>query len=152
MTTATTTWTCSELLRGESYKSYALIIVNQPIRQDLLEKAWKSAKIKLCADGGANRLYDVDSVKNPLRRSIRSSGPDGTYHVSTTQATSRDICARWRIGRHDIQLDHNTMGQTCGILPVGIDSARVKTKGLKWDTGKSWPERASLTGRLGNVA
>ncbi|KAK6909271.1 hypothetical protein I203_103288 [Kwoniella mangroviensis CBS 8507] len=24
--------------------------------------------------------------------------------------------------------------ETCGILPVGIDSARVKTKGLKWDT------------------
>ncbi|WWC64732.1 uncharacterized protein I303_107343 [Kwoniella dejecticola CBS 10117] len=40
-----------------------------------------------------------------------------------------------RKGRHEITIDHNTMGQTCGILPVGIDSARVKTQGLKWDFG-----------------
>jgi hypothetical protein len=29
------------------------------------------------------------------------------------------------------------MGQTCGILPVGIDSAYVKTDGLKWNLGTS---------------
>lgn len=28
------------------------------------------------------------------------------------------------------------MGQTCGILPIGVDSARVKTRGLKWDFGE----------------
>lgn len=28
------------------------------------------------------------------------------------------------------------MGQTCGILPVGIDSAYVKTEGLKWNLGE----------------
>ncbi|KAK6909270.1 hypothetical protein I203_103287 [Kwoniella mangroviensis CBS 8507] len=71
MIMTTTTWTCSELLRGESSKSYALIVVNQPIRSDLLEKAWKSAKIKLCADGGANRLYDIDSEKKRLRLDTR---------------------------------------------------------------------------------
>lgn len=27
------------------------------------------------------------------------------------------------------------MGQTCGILPVGVDTAHVKTEGLKWDVG-----------------
>lgn len=35
-----------------------------------------------------------------------------------------------------IEIDHKTMGQTCGILPVGIDSAHVKTEGLKWNLGK----------------
>jgi thiamine pyrophosphokinase len=34
-----------------------------------------------------------------------------------------------------IEIDHTTMGQTCGILPVGIDSAYVKTEGLKWNLG-----------------
>ncbi len=29
------------------------------------------------------------------------------------------------------------MGQTCGILPVGVDGAEVTTKGLKWDLGAS---------------
>lgn len=39
-------------------------------------------------------------------------------------------------GQHEIQIDHSTMGQTCGILPVGIDNAHVKTKGLQWDVGE----------------
>ncbi|WWC95019.1 thiamine pyrophosphokinase [Kwoniella sp. B9012] len=198
MTMTTTTWTCSELLRGESSKSYALIIVNQPIRQDLLEKAWKSAKVKLCADGGANRYLpdivkgDFDSIRDDVRqyytsRDVRviqdkdeystdlmkciaevpedyalvllgglSGRVDQTVHtMSLLHKLHREIYVldgesfAWLLrevssakkvkadvlqGRHDIQIDHDTMGQTCGILPVGIDSARVKTKGLKWDT------------------
>jgi len=39
-------------------------------------------------------------------------------------------------GSHIVEIDHSTMGQTCGILPVGIDSAFVKTEGLKWNLGK----------------
>lgn len=54
------TWTCEELLRGHATKKYALIIVNQPIRKDVLQRAWQAVDIKLCADGGANRLFDVD--------------------------------------------------------------------------------------------
>lgn len=57
------TWTCEELLRGHATKKYALIIVNQPIRRDLLDRAWQAVDIRLCADGGANRLFDVDHEK-----------------------------------------------------------------------------------------
>ena len=28
------------------------------------------------------------------------------------------------------------MGETCGILPVGVDQAMVRTEGLKWDLGE----------------
>jgi thiamine pyrophosphokinase len=42
-------------------------------------------------------------------------------------------------GSHVIDIDHSTMGQTCGILPVGIDSAKVLTRGLKWNLGKQIP-------------
>ncbi|WWC91849.1 uncharacterized protein L201_006796 [Kwoniella dendrophila CBS 6074] len=62
------TWTCEELLRGGSSKPYALIIVNQPIRPDLLNKVWKAASIRLCADGGANRLFDLDEAKECSER------------------------------------------------------------------------------------
>ncbi|WWC64731.1 uncharacterized protein I303_107342 [Kwoniella dejecticola CBS 10117] len=58
-----TTWKADELLRGESSKPYSLIIVNQPIRQDLLARAWRAASKRLCADGGANRLFDTDVDK-----------------------------------------------------------------------------------------
>lgn len=39
-------------------------------------------------------------------------------------------------GSHEIHIDHNTMGQTCGILPIGIDGAHVRTRGLEWNLGE----------------
>lgn len=59
-----------------------------------------------------------------------------------------------RQGKHVIEIDHSVMGQTCGILPVGIDCAYVKTDGLKWNLGKSTYDESSrqvLTSRLGDL-
>ncbi|WWD03792.1 thiamine pyrophosphokinase [Kwoniella europaea PYCC6329] len=171
MTTTTTTWTCSELLRGESSKSYALIIVNQPIRSDLLEEAWKSAKITLCADGGANRYLpdivkgDFDSIRDDVRlyytshdvRVIQDKDEYSTDLMKCIAEVPEDyalVLLGGLSGRvdqtvHTMSLLHKLhreiyvldgesfawlLRETCGILPVGIDSARVKTKGLKWDT------------------
>ena len=39
--------------------SRALIILNQPFSLPLLETLWKACSWKCCADGGANRLYDL---------------------------------------------------------------------------------------------
>ncbi|KAL1413673.1 thiamine pyrophosphokinase [Vanrija albida] len=36
-------------------------------------------------------------------------------------------------GAHLIDIDHTTMGQTCGILPIGVEDAFVRTEGLKWN-------------------
>ncbi|KAG6865721.1 hypothetical protein C0991_012367 [Blastosporella zonata] len=36
-------------------------------------------------------------------------------------------------GEHVIEIDHNLLGQTCGLLPVGIDSTILTTSGLRWD-------------------
>lgn len=36
-------------------------------------------------------------------------------------------------GAHLIDIDHATMGQTCGILPIGVEDAFVRTEGLKWN-------------------
>ena len=44
-------------------------------------------------------------------------------------------------GKHAIEIDHSTMGQTCGILPVGIAKAFVTTTGLKWNLGEPVPLR-----------
>ncbi|KAF9186670.1 hypothetical protein BGZ50_002382 [Haplosporangium sp. Z 11] len=40
---------------------FALIILNQPIRirRQLFDNVWQNAKYRFCADGGANRLYDL---------------------------------------------------------------------------------------------
>ncbi|KJA22890.1 hypothetical protein HYPSUDRAFT_138327 [Hypholoma sublateritium FD-334 SS-4] len=36
-------------------------------------------------------------------------------------------------GEHEIEIEHDIMGQTCGILPVGIDSTVLSTSGLRWN-------------------
>jgi thiamine pyrophosphokinase len=37
-----------------------LLILNQPIASlDVLAKLWKHSRYRLCADGGANRLFDL---------------------------------------------------------------------------------------------
>ncbi|CAA7267145.1 unnamed protein product [Cyclocybe aegerita] len=36
-------------------------------------------------------------------------------------------------GEHDIQIDHNILGKTCGLLPVGIESTILSTSGLRWN-------------------
>lgn len=35
-----------------------------------------------------------------------------------------------------MQVDQQLQGPTCGLLPVGCDSARITTKGLEWDIGE----------------
>jgi len=44
-----------------SSKKSALVILNQPFSLGLLWKLWKASSWKACADGGANRLYDLFS-------------------------------------------------------------------------------------------
>lgn len=47
-------------LTESSKRPHALIILNQRInRVDILKKLWAGATYRFCADGGANRLYDM---------------------------------------------------------------------------------------------
>jgi len=66
-------WSCVDLLSGTAKrKRYAMIILNQPItRKDVFLRAWdaseygwagvanQSGGLHYCADGGANRLFDI---------------------------------------------------------------------------------------------
>jgi len=36
-------------------------------------------------------------------------------------------------GEHEIEVDHGILGQTCGLLPVGIESTILSTYGLEWN-------------------
>ncbi|KAL4247211.1 Thiamine pyrophosphokinase [Abortiporus biennis] len=36
-------------------------------------------------------------------------------------------------GEHHISVDHDAFGPTCGLLPVGIDSTKLTTRGLRWN-------------------
>ncbi|GLB40198.1 putative thiamin pyrophosphokinase, vitamin B1 binding domain [Lyophyllum shimeji] len=36
-------------------------------------------------------------------------------------------------GEHVIHIDHDLLGRTCGLLPVGIDETILTTSGLRWN-------------------
>ncbi|KAF8992852.1 thiamine pyrophosphokinase [Cyathus striatus] len=192
----------------------ALIILNQPFSAALLLRVWNSTQWHCCADGGANRLYDLlsssnlekegihpeqylpslikgdlDSLRHDVREYysskgvhvIQDDGQDSTDLMKCVKALEEKEAAEqsdqydiiilggltgrldqtihtlsylhklrksrkrafavtddnvgWVLdtGEHDIQIDHDILGQTCGLLPVGIDSTNLSTKGLRWN-------------------
>ena len=57
-------WALPFLDEGDASSSsnkLALILLNQPFSLGLLWRLWKASSWKACADGGANRLYDLFS-------------------------------------------------------------------------------------------
>ena len=40
-------------------------------------------------------------------------------------------------GKHTLHMPGNLVGKTCGILPLGVESAYVTTTGLEWDLRES---------------
>lgn len=190
--------------------SRALIILNQPFSAGLLKTLWATSEWHSCADGGANRLYDVlgasgdpnllssllpDIVKgdlDSLRDDVRlyytslnvpviydsdqdstdlmkcvqvleekerltgqefeivilgglSGRLDQTVHTLSYLHKLRKTRKRvfvvtddnvgWVLneGEHLIHINHDVLGQTCGLLPVGIDSTTLTTTGLRWN-------------------
>ncbi|TYJ54037.1 thiamine pyrophosphokinase [Cryptococcus floricola] len=104
-------------IRPEVRAHYAALDV--PIKQDRSEYATDLIKC----------IEEVPEDHAIVLLGGLSGRVDQTVHtMGVLQRTEREV-----LGQHLINIDHNTMGQTCGILPVGIDSAHVITKGLKWD-------------------
>ncbi|OCB88768.1 Thiamin pyrophosphokinase [Sanghuangporus baumii] len=191
----------------------ALIILNQPFSAELLKRVWHACKWHACADGGANRLWDVlqlqtssdleisdfvpeiikgdlDSLRCDVRENfaklgvpiikdedqnstdlmkcmsaieeIESSTPslaqftiiilgglsgrfDQTIHTvsylhklrkrrkSTFVVTDENVGWCLDEGEHLIEIDANLIGPTCGLLPIGVDSTILSTRGLRWN-------------------
>ncbi|KAG6917006.1 hypothetical protein DXG01_004271 [Tephrocybe rancida] len=187
----------------------ALIILNQPFSRELFNRVWNSSAWRSCADGGANRLYDIfvgdpasracflpdvikgdlDSIREDVRSYYASLGvpvvhdedQDSTDLMKCVGAIQekecRELGAKYDIvllgglsgrldqtihtlsylhklrktrervfavtddnvgwvldvGEHVIEIDHDLLGQTCGLLPVGIDETILTTSGLRWN-------------------
>ena len=42
------------------------------------------------------------------------------------------LCAFCK-GEHEISINHKALGKTCGLLPIGIRSTILTTRGLRWN-------------------
>ncbi|KAF5367544.1 hypothetical protein D9758_003668 [Tetrapyrgos nigripes] len=207
--------TCWDIDFLKSFSQRVLIILNQPFSFQLLELLWNNSRWRYCADGGANRLYDLlrdknkidsdseellnlykpdlikgdlDSIRDDVKDFYSSKGVsvlkdedqdstdlmkcvnevkqmekkegreyeivilggltgrlDQTIHTLSYlhklrkersrvfAATDDNIGWVLETGEHIIHIDHSLLGQTCGLLPIGIDETVLTTRGLKWN-------------------
>lgn len=91
-----------------------------------LEKA-SGKHFSLLFFGGLSGRFDQTIHTTSILLKFRVKRPD-TYVIS-------DDSLVWVLdkGVHLVDIDHTTMGQTCGILPLGVSEAFVRTEGLKWN-------------------
>lgn len=110
-----------------SANSPDLLILNQPIAHfDIFARLWKHTGYRVCADGGANRLFDMFEGKSVEQR--------GRY-VSTPQSRRRDIdvCSYLTsytviLIRYVVMFVHITPGMACKFRKITINTAQTSER------------------------
>ena len=77
--------------------------------------------------GGLSGRVDQTVHTMSMLHKLRKTRPHSFVLSAESLAWTLDT------GSHLIDIDHSTMGQTCGVLPVGVSRSEVNTKGLKWN-------------------
>ena len=58
----------------------SLILLNRPMSWNLIGCFWRTASVTVCADGAANRLFDLVSgyVRSLMKRAVENDGIHAT--------------------------------------------------------------------------
>lgn len=106
-------------LKSPGSTNIALIILNQHLPQPLLFHLWSVSKFRVCADGGANRLFDASGV------SLRSTYiPDRI--VGDLDSISQEALQFYKSKGvkiiQDKDVNHTDFSKSLNILPDGLEA------------------------------
>ncbi|KAK9372984.1 thiamine pyrophosphokinase [Lipomyces chichibuensis] len=117
-------------------KTFALIVLNQPITDlDMLDRVWSNAAVKICADGGTNRLFaaldestrskykpdfiagDLDSLNPDIRVYYEKELGVPVYHSPDQDSTDFGKCL--------LKLGELYPGERFPVVALGGTGGRV---------------------------
>ncbi|KAK2606020.1 thiamine pyrophosphokinase [Conoideocrella luteorostrata] len=133
-------WHPAKLLQDhDSFQEFALLVLNQPLKNGaILRRLWKNAKLRVAADGGANRLHDLSSFQgkfsnlqaiigdldslSPSVRDFYSSQPTPAQVIHDTDQESADFgkAINWIRKSQDNALDIVALGGIGGRVDQGL--------------------------------
>ncbi|KAK9900048.1 thiamine pyrophosphokinase [Cystobasidium minutum MCA 4210] len=109
-------------------------------------------------------VVEVEKAQNQQYQLVIYGGLSGrldqtihTLHTLSKLRTTREwswivseesLTCLLDVGKHKLNMPRTLLGKTCGILPLGVDSAFVKTTGLEWDLPVEGTPRTSMDGMV----
>jgi thiamine pyrophosphokinase len=141
-------WPSRFFSSGKTASPYAVLILNQPINEHALSAVINDATLVVCADGGANRLFDLSGMWSQVRVNaivgdLDSLRPEVEEHFShrgviieknaDQESTDFQKCLKW-IRKRTAQPKVSGAGED---LPTQVDVVAIGGLGGRVDQGFS---------------
>ncbi|KAJ3476829.1 hypothetical protein NLG97_g9004 [Lecanicillium saksenae] len=137
-------------------EEFALLVLNQPLKNSIhLRKLWNNSSVRVAADGGANRLYELSSFQGkfsnlqaiigdldsltPTVRDFYSSQPQPAQVIHDRDQESTDFGKSIKWIRDSYKVDIVALGGIGGRVDQGISQLHhlyLFQSGQGYDEGK----------------
>jgi thiamine pyrophosphokinase len=125
----------------EYYSSKGVPVLHDPDQDSTdLMKCVKALEEKEATEGHKYELIILGGLSGRLDQTVHTLAylhKLRRTRVRVYVVTNDNIAWVLDEGQHRIRIDHEILGPSCGLLPVGIESTTLSTSGLRWNLDES---------------